>query len=97
MRHLKGVLLTAAGENQKAREYSEDNGLFERFFAWVLPEKAEGGFFTAVFLQQLKHHPHATLEEVFEKTRVAIKKLTKGSDAPQHPQIMGDTALISRP
>jgi len=52
--------------------------------AWEYPNK--GGIFTYTFLDFMKKHPHADLDEIFRKTQKQIKEDTKNTACQQHPQ-----------
>jgi hypothetical protein len=74
---------------QKAGKFARINGVVfaaakESQKAW---EDNTGGIFTTIFLKQLKRHPKATLNKIFNYTAKEVRK-SKRTGKPQHPQLI---------
>lgn len=92
---LKGVLLTAAGEHEFAREYSAESVTFlSQIWQRLGLAKVRGGLFTSALVQELAEKADVNLQTAFQEARRLVVKTTRSSEAPQKPQVVGDVGLM---
>lgn len=92
---LKGVLLTAAGEYEFAREYSADSVRFlTKTWQSLGLTEVRGGLFTSALLQKLTEKSNVDLQTAFQEARRLVIKATRSSENSQKPQVFGDVGLL---